>query len=96
MPCSLHSFHLSDWRLVQTLARQVKLDHADEIRKELEFCNRIAAERAQSRYKKHFKNCSGILEQMMDLATKVGEYRLITGKYVTQLLSPNHAYGTWP
>ncbi|CAK6950682.1 sperm flagellar protein 2 [Scomber scombrus] len=68
------------------LARQVKLDHADEIRKELEFCNRIAAERAQSRYKKHFKNCNGILEQMMDLATKVGEYRLLTGNLIPEKL----------
>lgn len=60
------------------------MDRAEEIRKELEFCNRIAAERAQGRHKKHFKICKDILEQIVDLATKVGEYRLHTGKYVTQ------------
>lgn len=86
MSCLLHSFHLSDRGLVQALAQQAKLEGAEEIRKELEFCNRIAAERAQSRYKKHFTSCKDILEQILDLATKVGEYRLLTGKYVTQLL----------
>ncbi|XP_049907303.1 sperm flagellar protein 2 isoform X2 [Epinephelus moara] len=64
------------------LAQQDKLELAEEIRKELEFCNRIAAEQAQSRYKKHFNICKDILEQIVDLATKVGEYRLLTGNLV--------------
>ncbi|XP_042344383.1 sperm flagellar protein 2 [Plectropomus leopardus] len=66
------------------LAQQAKLDLAEEIRKELEFCNRIAAERAQNRYKKHFNICKDILEQIVDLATKVGEYRLLTGNLVPE------------
>uniref|UniRef100_A0A668A6P5 Sperm flagellar 2 n=1 Tax=Myripristis murdjan TaxID=586833 RepID=A0A668A6P5_9TELE len=64
------------------LARQAKLDQAEEIRKELEHYNRIAAERAENRYKKHFKSCREILEQIVDLATKVGEYRLFTGNLI--------------
>ncbi|XP_054867451.1 sperm flagellar protein 2 isoform X2 [Amphiprion ocellaris] len=64
------------------LAQQAKLDCAEEIGKELEFCNRIAAERAQNRYKKHFQICKDILEQITDLATKVGEYRLLTGNLI--------------
>ncbi|XP_074493462.1 sperm flagellar protein 2 isoform X1 [Sebastes fasciatus] len=64
------------------LAQQAKLDRAEEMRKELKFCNRIAAERAKSRYKKHFKSCKDILEQIVDLATKVGEYRLLTGNLI--------------
>ncbi|KAM8886989.1 sperm flagellar protein 2 isoform 2-T2 [Spinachia spinachia] len=64
------------------LAQQAKVDRADEIRKELEFCNRIAAERAQGRHKKHFEICKDILEQIVDLATKVGEYRLHTGNLI--------------
>lgn len=79
MLCFLHSFHVSDWHLVQVLVQQAKLDRAEEIRKELEFFNRIAAERDQIRYQKHFKVCKDILEQIVDLATKVGEYRLLTG-----------------
>uniref|UniRef100_A0A8C9ZT79 Sperm flagellar 2 n=1 Tax=Sander lucioperca TaxID=283035 RepID=A0A8C9ZT79_SANLU len=66
------------------LAQQAKLDLAEEIRKELEFCNRIAAERAQIRYTKHFKSCKDILEQIVDLATKVGEYRLLTGNLIPE------------
>ncbi|KAI3372718.1 hypothetical protein L3Q82_023179 [Scortum barcoo] len=66
------------------LAQQAKLETAEEIRKELEFCNRIAAERAQSRYKKHFTICKDILEQIVDLATKVGEYRLLTGNLIPE------------
>ncbi|KAK9523304.1 hypothetical protein VZT92_019705 [Zoarces viviparus] len=66
------------------LAQQAKLDRAEEIRKELESCNRIAAERAQGRYKKHFQTCKDILEQMVDLATKVGEYRLHTGNLIPE------------
>ncbi|XP_008292289.1 sperm flagellar protein 2 [Stegastes partitus] len=64
------------------LAQQAKLDRAEEIRKELEFCNRMAAERAHSRYEKHFKSCKDILEQIVDLATKVGEYRKLTGNLI--------------
>ncbi|XP_047185286.1 sperm flagellar protein 2 isoform X2 [Scophthalmus maximus] len=66
------------------LDQQAKLERADEIRKELEFLNTIAAERAQSRYDKHFKICKDILEQIVDLATKVGEYRLITANLIPE------------
>uniref|UniRef100_A0A3Q3KDJ1 Calponin-homology (CH) domain-containing protein n=1 Tax=Monopterus albus TaxID=43700 RepID=A0A3Q3KDJ1_MONAL len=70
----------------EALAQQAKLDCAEEIRKELESFNRIAAERAQRRYQKHFKSCKDILEQIVDLATKVGEYRLITGNLIPEKL----------
>ncbi|XP_059193847.1 sperm flagellar protein 2 isoform X2 [Centropristis striata] len=68
------------------LTRQAKLDLAEEIRKELDFCNRIAAERAQNRYEKHFKSCKEILEQIVDMATRVGEYRLLTGNLIPEKL----------
>lgn len=77
--CFLRSFHFSDWHLVQALAQQAELDYAEEIRKELELFNKIAAERAQIRHQKHFRTCKDILEQIVDLATKVGEYRLLAG-----------------
>uniref|UniRef100_UPI0037E8F8BE sperm flagellar protein 2 n=1 Tax=Semicossyphus pulcher TaxID=241346 RepID=UPI0037E8F8BE len=66
------------------LARQAKFVGAEEIRKELEFCSRIAAERAQSRHKKHFTICKDVVEQILDLATKVGEYRLLTGNLIPE------------
>ncbi|XP_041643683.1 sperm flagellar protein 2 isoform X2 [Cheilinus undulatus] len=64
------------------LARQAKLAVAEEIKQELEFCSRMAAERAQSRHKKHFTICKGIVEQIVDLTTKVGEYRLLAGNLI--------------
>ncbi|XP_076011080.1 sperm flagellar protein 2-like [Genypterus blacodes] len=68
------------------LIRQAKLDHADEIKKELECCNRLAAERAQIKHKKRFKSCLEIFEQIVDLATKVGEYRLLTWNQIPEKL----------
>ncbi|KAM7019131.1 sperm flagellar protein 2 [Tautogolabrus adspersus] len=66
------------------LARQAKSDGAEEIRKELELCSRMSAERAQSRHKKHFMVCKDIVEHLVDLATKVGEYRLLTGNLIPE------------
>ncbi|XP_029999221.1 sperm flagellar protein 2 [Sphaeramia orbicularis] len=66
------------------LARQAKLDRAEDIKKEREFCNKIAAERAQKRYEKHFKSCKNIVEQIVDLATKVGEYHQLTGNLIPE------------
>lgn len=83
MSCLLHSSHLSDWGLVQILAQQAKLERAEEIRKELEFYDKMVAERAQTRHEKHFAICKDIVGQIVDLVLKVGEYPLLTGKYVT-------------
>ncbi|XP_054630494.1 sperm flagellar protein 2 isoform X2 [Dunckerocampus dactyliophorus] len=64
------------------LTRQAQLDCAEEIRLELEFCKKMAEECAQNRSKKHFEKCKEILEQIVDLATKVGEYRLLTANLI--------------
>ncbi|KAM4745870.1 sperm flagellar protein 2 [Anableps anableps] len=66
------------------LVQHAKLAQEEEIKKELELCNRIAAERAQSRFMKHFARCSDILGQIVDMATKVGEYRLLTGVLIPE------------
>uniref|UniRef100_A0A6Q2WQ41 Calponin-homology (CH) domain-containing protein n=1 Tax=Esox lucius TaxID=8010 RepID=A0A6Q2WQ41_ESOLU len=58
------------------------LDHAEEIRKQMELHEVIAAGRVMARYRKHFDNCQGILEQIVDLVMKVGEYRLLTGNLI--------------
>ncbi|XP_034548605.1 sperm flagellar protein 2 isoform X2 [Notolabrus celidotus] len=68
------------------LAQQARLEGAEEIRKELELSSKIAAERTESRYKKHFAICKDTVEQVVDLATKIGEYRLLTGKLIPQKL----------
>ncbi|XP_048854234.1 sperm flagellar protein 2 isoform X2 [Brienomyrus brachyistius] len=64
------------------LAQQARLDHADELCREKEMHDRIAAERVQARRKKHFDACQDVLGQMVDLATRVGEFRLLTGNRI--------------
>ena len=68
------------------MAQQAQLDEADEVSRQMELHNRMAAERAQHRHKKHSNICLEVLDQIEDLATKIGEYRLLTGKYVTHKL----------
>lgn len=61
------------------------MERPEEIRKELEYCERVAAERVQRRYKRHFAMFRDVAAQIIDLVTMVGEYRLLNEKYVTQL-----------
>uniref|UniRef100_A0A3B4DD30 Calponin-homology (CH) domain-containing protein n=1 Tax=Pygocentrus nattereri TaxID=42514 RepID=A0A3B4DD30_PYGNA len=60
------------------LLQQDRVEHQEEIRKERELHAHLAAERTQSKHQKHFNICSEILKQIVDLATKSGEYRLLT------------------
>ncbi|XP_051552291.1 sperm flagellar protein 2 [Myxocyprinus asiaticus] len=64
------------------LARQEHLERSEEIRMEREQHKRLAAERAQAGYRKHFDICREILGQIVDLATKAGEYRLLTSNLI--------------
>ncbi|XP_051845697.1 sperm flagellar protein 2 isoform X5 [Antechinus flavipes] len=60
------------------LAKQAKLEYEEQAQKEIEIHERIAAERAQARYKKHYSMCTEILDDIIDLSTKVAEYRNLT------------------
>ncbi|XP_048100360.1 sperm flagellar protein 2 isoform X3 [Alosa alosa] len=64
------------------LARQARLEQTEEAQKEIELHDRIAADRAQVRYRKHYDFCKEVLEQVVDLATKAGEYRLFTANLI--------------
>uniref|UniRef100_A0A8C5TPN1 Sperm flagellar 2 n=1 Tax=Malurus cyaneus samueli TaxID=2593467 RepID=A0A8C5TPN1_9PASS len=57
------------------LAKQEKIDNEEQIIKEREYHERMAAERAQARYKKHYSICWEMINQIIDLSTKIGEYR---------------------
>ncbi|NXC30977.1 SPEF2 protein, partial [Campylorhamphus procurvoides] len=60
------------------LAKQACIDNEEQIRKAREQHEKIAAERAQARYKKHYSICWEVMGQIIDLSTKVGEYRQMT------------------
>uniref|UniRef100_A0A2K5C232 Sperm flagellar 2 n=1 Tax=Aotus nancymaae TaxID=37293 RepID=A0A2K5C232_AOTNA len=61
------------------LAKQAKIDFEEQILKEKRYHEQIAMERAQASYKKHYSICAEILDQIVDLSTKVnmvGEWAL--------------------
>ncbi|KAM6391698.1 sperm flagellar protein 2 [Rhynochetos jubatus] len=64
------------------LAKQEKIDHEEQIIRERERHEKIAIERAQARYKKHYSICWEVINQVIDLSTKVGEYRLMTNNRI--------------
>nr|XP_008260336.1 sperm flagellar protein 2 isoform X7 [Oryctolagus cuniculus] len=64
------------------LAKQAKIDFEEQILREKEIHEQIAVERAQARYKKHYAVCAEILDQILDLSTKVADYRMLTNNLI--------------
>ncbi|RXM97042.1 Sperm flagellar protein 2 [Acipenser ruthenus] len=62
------------------LVKQEKIDYMEQTHKETELHDAIAAEYAEARYRKHFDICQDVLNQIIDLVTKAGEYRELTHK----------------
>nr|BDX35567.1 sperm flagella 2 protein [Bos taurus] len=64
------------------LARQAKIDFEEQAIRDKEIHEQIAIERAQARYEKHYSICAEILDQILDLSTKVADYRLLTNNLI--------------
>nr|BDX35568.1 sperm flagella 2 protein [Bos taurus] len=64
------------------LARQAKIDFEEQATRDKEIHEQIAIERAQARYEKHYSICAEILDQILDLSTKVADYRLLTNNLI--------------
>uniref|UniRef100_A0A452GAE1 Sperm flagellar 2 n=1 Tax=Capra hircus TaxID=9925 RepID=A0A452GAE1_CAPHI len=64
------------------LARQAKIDFEEQALRDKEIHEQIAIERAQARYQKHYSICAEILDQILDLSTKVADYRLLTNNLI--------------
>uniref|UniRef100_A0A8B9XRW7 Sperm flagellar 2 n=1 Tax=Bos mutus grunniens TaxID=30521 RepID=A0A8B9XRW7_BOSMU len=64
------------------LARQAKIDFEEQALRDKEIHEQIAIERAQARYEKHYSICAEILDQILDLSTKVADYRLLTNNLI--------------
>ncbi|NXH88460.1 SPEF2 protein, partial [Edolisoma coerulescens] len=64
------------------LAKQENIFNEEQIIREREHHQKIAAERAQARYKKHYSVCWEMIDQIIDLSAKVGEYRQLTNNHV--------------
>jgi len=54
------------------LARLAKLEYFEQVKKDKEFHDLIAAERAEAKYKKHYEICSEIVGQIFEFSMKVG------------------------
>ncbi|RLV98217.1 hypothetical protein DV515_00011017 [Chloebia gouldiae] len=65
-----------------TLAKQETIDNEEQIMREREYHEKISAERAQARYKKHYSICWEMIGQIIDMSTKVGEYHQLTNNCV--------------
>uniref|UniRef100_A0A8B9ZZP5 Sperm flagellar 2 n=1 Tax=Anas zonorhyncha TaxID=75864 RepID=A0A8B9ZZP5_9AVES len=68
------------------LAKQEKIDCEEQTIKERERHEKIAVGRAQARYKKHYSICWEVINQIIDLSTKVGEYRILTNNKIPMKL----------
>ncbi|MBZ3886180.1 Sperm flagellar protein 2 [Sciurus carolinensis] len=68
------------------LAKQAKIDFEEQILREKEFHDQIATERAKVSYKKHYDICAEILDQILDLSTKVSDYRMLTNNLIPRKL----------
>ncbi|XP_075444209.1 sperm flagellar protein 2 isoform X2 [Ascaphus truei] len=64
------------------LQKQAKLDCEEQMRKVQELHDQIAADRAETRYTKHYLMCQEIMNQIIDLVTKTGEYRELTNSLI--------------
>ncbi|XP_067937009.1 sperm flagellar protein 2-like [Watersipora subatra] len=60
------------------LSRLAKLDYVEQTKKDQELHAKIAAERAEARYARHYEMCKEMLSEIADVACKVGEYRELT------------------
>ncbi|KAL3868818.1 hypothetical protein ACJMK2_041577, partial [Sinanodonta woodiana] len=68
------------------LAQQAKKDYEEQTRKDRELHDKIAAERAETKYRKHYDMCMEIMNQIIDFTCKVGEYRELTNNLVPSKL----------
>lgn len=67
---------------IQEMARLAKLEYEEQTKKDQELHDKIAAERAEARYTKHYESCNEVVNQLVDFTCKVAEYRELTEKYV--------------
>ncbi|XP_043542770.1 sperm flagellar protein 2-like [Chiloscyllium plagiosum] len=69
------------------LVRQEKLEHMEHIQREREVHERVMAQRAEQRFRKHYSLCQEVVDHIIDLVIKIAEYRELTLKYVETLSS---------
>ncbi len=54
----------------------------EQTKKDKEFHDLIAADRAEAKYKKHYEICSDVVNQIFEFSCKVAEYRELTDDFI--------------
>ncbi|XP_041476082.1 sperm flagellar protein 2-like isoform X2 [Lytechinus variegatus] len=62
------------------MARQAKLEYIEQTQRDKELHDKIAQERAEAKYQKHYNLCKDILMDIVDFSCKVGKYRELTNR----------------
>ena len=62
------------------MAQLAKKEYLEQTMKDKELHDRIAAERAENKYRKRYNSCFDVLDQIVDFSCKVAEYRELTNK----------------
>ncbi|XP_072903942.1 sperm flagellar protein 2 isoform X2 [Hemitrygon akajei] len=59
----------------EILARQERVEQGERMEQEREVHEQLMVERAERRYRKHYRLCQEVVTHILDLVTKVAEYR---------------------
>ena len=62
--------------LFKDLARLAKLDYVEQTKRDQELHAKIAAERAEAKYARHYEMCAEILSEIVDVSCKVSHLLL--------------------
>ncbi|XP_052777050.1 sperm flagellar protein 2-like isoform X2 [Mya arenaria] len=64
------------------MARLAKQEYEEQTQMDKELHDKIAAERAEAKYRRHYEMCQGVVDQIVDFSGKVAEYRELTNNLV--------------
>ena len=71
--------------ILQEFARLDNIEHREQIQRDHEEHCRIMVERATAKYCKYYNMCYQIVTDIVDLSTKVAEYRELTSWWARQI-----------
>lgn len=68
------------------MARLARIEYSNQSQLDLELHERVMADKAEERYRKHYDFCAEVLGGILDFSTRVIEYRELTNRLVPQKL----------
>ena len=68
------------------MTRLARLEYIEQTKKDKEYNDLVAAEKAEARYKKHYEICYDVASAIIDFACKEAEYRELTNNLIPPTL----------